>query len=91
MKRVEGVVTGRVQAVMFRDFAERKARSLGILGTVQNKDDGSVFIVAEGEEEKLLKYIELLKKGSIFSKVENISIEWLSATAEFKDFRILYK
>ena len=52
-KRLECRITGRVQLVMFRDFTQRKASSLGLFGTVENKKDGSVVVVAEGEESKL--------------------------------------
>lgn len=76
--------------VMYRDFAQRKARGLGIVGTVQNMIDGSVAVVAEGEEEILKKYITLLYKGSIFAKVEDVEIKWMEATGEFHDFHIVF-
>lgn len=76
--------------VMFRDFAQRKARGLGLVGTVQNLPDGSVAVVAEGEEEPLKKFIALLHKGSIFAKVEGVETKWIEATEEFYDFRIIF-
>ena len=39
IKQIECVIIGRVQLVMFRDFARRKARKLGIAGTVENLPD----------------------------------------------------
>jgi acylphosphatase len=89
-KRVECKITGRVQMVMFRDFAQRKARGLGLVGTVQNMKDGSVALVAEGEEEALKKYIGLLHKGSVFSKVEGVETVRLPVTGEFNDFLIIF-
>lgn len=76
--------------VMFRDFAQRKARNLGLVGTVQNTKDGSVAVVAEGEEETLKKFVVLLHKGSIFAKVGNVEIKWMETTKEFHDFRIVF-
>lgn len=76
--------------VMYRDFAQRKARGLGLAGTVQNMKDGSVALVAEGEEEILKKYTALLHKGSVFAKVENVEIKWMESTGEFHDFRIVF-
>lgn len=76
--------------VMYRDFAQRKARRLGIVGTVQNMKDGSVAVVAEGEEEILKKFIALLRKGSVFAKVERVEIKWMEAMGEFHDFRIIF-
>ena len=89
-KRIECKITGRVQMVMYRDFAQRKAHGLGIVGTVQNMIDGSVVIVAEGEEEILKKYITLLHKGSIFAKVEDVEIKWMEEEGEFRDFHIVF-
>ena len=89
-KRLRATITGRVQMVMYRDFAQRKARRLGLVGTVQNMKDGSVAVVAEGDEVALGQYIEFLNKGSILSKVKNVRIEWLEASGEFGDFLIVY-
>lgn len=89
-KRIECKITGRVQMVMYRDFAQRKARRLGLVGTVQNLPDGSVTLVAEGAEEALKKYIALLHKGSIFAKVDGVETKWTEAVGEFCDFRIVF-
>lgn len=90
IKEVECSIIGRVQMVMFRDFVQRKARSLGIVGTVQNLQDGSVHIVAQGEEEDLNKLIKLLDKGPVLSKVENIKVDWKEVKERFSDFNIIF-
>lgn len=89
-KRLECRVTGRVQLVMFRDFTQRKASSLGLSGTVENKRDGSVVVVAEGEHSKLEQLLLLLRSGSILSRVDNVEAKWSEATGEFSDFKIVY-
>jgi acylphosphatase len=89
-ERLEAKITGRVQLVMFRDFVMRKARALGLSGTVENMKDGSVFVVAEGNREKLEEVLVQLKKGSIFARVLSIEAKWLPASGAFKDFRILF-
>jgi len=89
-KRLECKIFGRVQMVMFRDFAARKARSLGLVGTVENLKDGSVFVVAEGEEGKLYDYLEHLKKGPVLARVERLEKKWFPAASEFSDFKIKY-
>lgn len=76
--------------VMYRDFAQRKARGLDVVGTVQNMKDGSVAVVAEGEEEMLKTFVALLRKGSVFAKVEEMETKWVEATGEFHDFRIIF-
>lgn len=89
-KQLKATITGRVQMVMYRDFAQRKARKLGLVGTVQNQKDGSVSVTAEGEENILNEYLKYLNRGSILSKVKNVRIVWLEAVGNFFDFKILY-
>ena len=76
--------------VMFRDFTARKARSLGLVGSVKNENDGSLFVVAEGDENKLKELIILLRKGSILSRVDSVEVSWFDSCSEFFDFKILY-
>ena len=90
VKQIECVITGRVQLVMFRDFAQRKARKLGVVGSVENLPDGSVKVLAQGSEENLLKFIFYLKKGPILAKVQDISVSWTEAGEFFQDFKIVY-
>ncbi len=76
--------------VMYRDFSQRKARKLGLVGFVKNETDGSVTVVAEGTKERLDMYLAYLHKGSILSRVENVQMEWKEGTNEFTDFKIHY-
>ena len=87
---MECVVTGRVQMVMYRDFAARNARKLGLVGTVRNCADGSVSVVAEGEESALLQFLLLLRKGSVLSKVEDVTLDWRDISEEYTAFSISY-
>ena len=73
VKRLECNITGRVQMVMFRDFAMRKSRCLGLVGTVRNIKDGSVEVIVEGEEEKLKQLLNFLNFLNI--NTEPTSIE----------------
>ncbi len=50
LKQLQLMVRGRVQGVFFRASTQREARRLGLTGWVKNRADGSVEIVAEGEE-----------------------------------------
>lgn len=90
VKQIECVITGRVQLVMFRDFAQRKARKLGIVGTVENLPDGSVKILAQGSARILTELVLYLKRGSMLAKVENVSVAWTEPMESFKDFKIIY-
>lgn len=89
-ERIEAIISGRVQGVMFRDFACRKARGLKLVGEVQNLANGTVRVVAEGPKPQVEKFIELLEKGSLLSHVGNVSVEWHPATTAYTKFNITY-
>lgn len=89
-ERLEAVVSGRVQLVMYRDFATRKARGLKLVGEVQNLEDGTVRVVAEGEREKLNRYVEKLTRGPLLARVEQVRVSWLPATNAHTTFLIQY-
>ncbi len=76
--------------VMYRDFAQRNARTRDITGTVKNLPNKTVEVVAQGEETKLLSYVERLKKGSFLSRVEEVKVEWREPSEEFQGFSIVY-
>lgn len=90
MERLEAIVSGRVQFVMYRDFATRKARGLGLMGEAQNLPDGTVRVIAEGPQEKLEAYVEKLWKGSLLARVEQVEVQYLPATGAYKYFDINY-
>ena len=89
-KEIEAMIRGRVQLVMYRDFAQRRAKSLGIAGFAQNMPDGSVRVVAQGEEDNLKKYIEKLRKGPLLARVDSVDVVWRDATKNFKSFDIVF-
>jgi acylphosphatase len=76
--------------VMFRDFAQRKARGFDLVGWVKNLPDGSVEVVAQGEPDTLRRYIELLHEGSILSRVDSVAVDWRAPSGHFDDFTIVY-
>lgn len=90
IKEIEITIIGYVQAVSFRNFTQKNACELGLFGIVQNMSDGSVKIIAQGKKEKLKKFIEAVKKGPVFSKVENVKIKWRKPAKKILDFKIIY-
>jgi acylphosphatase len=84
------IISGRVQMVMYRDFAQRKASAPRILGEVRNLPDGTVEVVAEGEKGVLERYLEVLKQGPVLARVDNVNVTWVAPTRAFKNFSIEY-
>lgn len=89
-REIEVIIKGRVQMVMFRDFAKRKADNLGLYGTVENLNDNSVRIIAQGDENKLKEFIKLINKGPIFARIEKVQIKWKEIKVKFTDFKIVW-
>lgn len=88
IRRIEIKVYGQVQGVFFRQGVKGMADELGLIGWASNEADGSVKIVAEGKEENLQKLIDWCRKGTKWSKVEKVEIEWHEASGEFDSFVI---
>jgi len=63
------VISGSVQGVGFRFFAERAAREAGVAGWVRNRADGTVETVAEGDEDAVARYLERMRSGPGGSRV----------------------
>lgn len=89
LKQVQLTVRGRVQGVFFRASSQREAKRLGLTGWVKNRNDGSVEITAEGEEEGLKDLIAWANRGPSASRVERVDVRWRSFSGEFFDFRIV--
>lgn len=89
-EEIRCVILGRVQMVMYRDFAQRKSRDFNVVGYIRNLSDGSVEVVAQGTPDELKGFVEKLNEGSILSRVDSVSVEWRAPTERFDDFNIRY-
>lgn len=79
-------ITGKVQGVFYRAYAQEKANSLGLKGYAYNMDDGSVEALVQGEEAEIQSFIDWAKQGSPSSKVENVEVNWRPPGEIYKDF-----
>ena len=89
LKQLQLTIRGRVQGVYFRASAQREARRLGVVGWVKNRPDGSVEIVAEGEEEAIRELYGWAQKGPSAARVDRVDTRWRSFTGDYPDFRIV--
>ncbi len=75
IKQIEITVTGKVQGVFFRESTKGEASKMGIVGTVKNLPNGNqVFIIAQGEEEKLAQLIGWCHQGPPTAMVEKVEV-----------------
>jgi acylphosphatase len=77
--RFLAVVTGRVQGVGYRFFAQERALAHGLAGAVRNLPSGSVEVEAEGPHEALDAYLRELHEGPPAARVGDVHVRWVPA------------
>ena len=68
-------VRGRVQGVFFRASTCERASSLGLVGWVRNREDGSVEIEAEGARPALEQLVAWARRGPQGARVDAVKVE----------------
>ena len=86
--RLEAKISGIVQGVGFRYFARHYAIRLGLTGFAENLEDGSVFVVVEGEESDVEQFLSILKKGPSSAKIIKVEFQYKEPKNEFLDFEV---
>lgn len=69
------IVTGRVQGVFFRASTREQALRLGLTGHAKNRADGSVEVIACGDNEALADIDGWLHHGPPAAQVEHVKRE----------------
>ncbi len=83
-------INGKVQGVFFRQFVKQIADKLRINGSVKNSPDGSVEVIAEGEEEDLRTLVRTCEEGPKGSVIDNTHVYYDEPTGEFTSFRVSF-
>jgi acylphosphatase len=78
-----------VQGVGFRFAAERIALSLDIKGWVRNNPEGTVEVLAEGEEKDLVIFMDKIKKA-MGNYIENTRVNWEDYAGKLDSFGIKF-
>jgi acylphosphatase len=66
---------GHVQGVFFRDSVRRAATRDGVAGWAENRDDGTVEAVFEGDAGAVERLVALCREGPGQSRVERLDVE----------------
>lgn len=89
-KQFHILVSGWVQGVGFRYFAQSRAVMFGIKGYVRNLRSGQVEVVAEGQKSDLEHFVHHLRRGPQLSQVTGVEIKEKSYSGRYHDFRHRY-
>jgi acylphosphatase len=87
-KRVRLTVSGVVQGVGFRMYAQREARHLGLTGFVRNLPGGEVEIVAEGDATAVDRLVAWAHQGPPAARVERVEVEPGEPAGDFDGFDV---
>lgn len=90
MSRAHVVISGRVQGVFFRAYARDQAQGLKLHGWVQNRHDGKVELMLEGEDAAVREMIAWCHKGPVHACVQDVSVEWENYLGEFMAFNVRF-
>lgn len=82
-------IHGRVQGVFFRNWTRDKARALGVRGWVRNRFDGSVELIAYGDDDAVEVLIAACRTGPPAAKVERIEVEIVEGEGPPSGFRVM--
>jgi len=82
------VISGQVQGVGFRYFAQRAAARHQVRGYVRNLEDGRVEALAEGPPKAVEEFKHDLAAGPSYSKVEHLEETVLDPSGQYPSFRI---
>ena len=67
-------VTGRVQGVSYRYYAQQEAVSLGLTGWVRNEVDGSVELHLEGPRDAVDSMVDWCRQGPSAARVREVAV-----------------
>jgi acylphosphatase len=81
-------ITGQVQGVGYRFFAQRAAARHQVVGYVRNLDDGSVEALVEGSAGNIEAFKHDLATGPGYAVVENVEELNLEPSGTYSSFRI---
>lgn len=76
-------ISGHVQGVFFRVWAQQQAQNLQVTGWVRNCSDGSVEAHLEGEERAVVQMSQRIREGPPRAQVHDLQIR----DAEYEGFR----
>jgi len=88
-KRAHIIYTGTVQGVGFRWTTQSVADTLNLTGWVQNRPDGTVEAVCEGEEKDIELFMSRIKK-SMGPYIHSQNVTWEKASGEFDTFGLKF-
>ena len=90
MQRTNIRILGKVQGVGLRVRIKAAADEIGVRGTVENLDDGSVLVVCEAEQAKIENLVRQIRDRAEAAAITDILVEAGSAATGLGGFKIKF-
>jgi acylphosphatase len=87
-RRLVARVSGLVQGVGFRATTFAEARRLRLAGWVRNRRSGEVEVLAEGPEASLRLFLDYLRHGPPFARVDRVVEAWSEEAGAPSPFQV---
>ena len=88
MKQLKAIFHGYVQGVGFRFLVEKVSRQFYVTGYVRNLIDGTVEMVAEGDDHELQEFLNAIRHSPLGKNVLDLEAQWGDATSQWRNFTI---
>mgnify|MGYP002637951377 CR=1 FL=1 len=82
------VISGEVQGVFFRDNTKEVANRLRILGSAINQSDGTVKVIAKGDQDSLQQLFNWLLIGPRLAHVDDVKEVDINQYLQLNEFII---
>jgi len=79
-------ITGRVQGVGYRAWAQKTARKMNLTGWVRNLTDGSVEALAQGPKDVIEQFVAACQAGPMLARVTAVDTTTIEAAETFAGF-----
>ncbi len=86
---VKVLITGKVQGVSYRHSTVRMAHQFGLRGWVQNREDGGVEAVLQGEPDQIDRMLAWMRRGPPSARVQDVASETLNSEKRYEGFQQL--
>jgi acylphosphatase len=87
--RAHVLISGRVQGVCFRMYAEEEAQRRGLTGWIRNLPSGQVEALFEGEKKAVEEIVAWCHQGPPAARVTKVETDWETWRGDFRDFRTI--
>lgn len=83
------VYSGHVQGVGFRYAVKSVASGFEVTGTIRNRSDGAVELIAEGAKDELEAFRQAIRESGVDHFIRKEDVSWAEAMNQFRGFEIV--